>query len=75
MKGKKFLGGYVDFGFLGRREIFAFKNEKREEESQPAFRLFVRDRDQWRECGALWVRETKEEEDELKVEELEVLGP
>ncbi len=64
MKGKKFLGGYIDFGLLGRKEIFAFKNEKREKSSQPAFRLFVKDRDQWKECGALWVRETKEDVEE-----------
>ncbi len=37
--GRKYLAGYVDFGVLGRKEAFLFKNEKREKDTQPAFRL------------------------------------
>ena len=56
---KKYLAGYLDFGVLGRREAYLFKNERREKENHPAFRLVVKDGDQWKEVGAFWIRESK----------------
>ncbi len=60
---KKFLSGEIDFGILGKKPAYLFKNEKREKETQPAFRLFIRDGDEWREVGAFWVKEFRREVD------------
>ncbi|AIY90417.1 DUF736 family protein [Geoglobus acetivorans] len=65
--GKKYLAGMVDFGILGRREAYLFKNEKREKDTQPAFRLVIREGDTWKEVGAFWVREVKQKEPEEEV--------
>lgn len=67
MKSRKFLSGYVDFGILGKREAYIFKNEKREKESQPSFRLMVKEGDNWKEVGVFWVREIKQKEPEEEV--------
>ena len=61
--GQKYLAGHVDFGILGKREAYLFKNEKREKENQPAFRLMIREGDSWKEVGVFWVRERKEREE------------
>ena len=61
---RKYLAGYVDFGVLGKREAYLFKNEKREKENQPAFRLMIREGDSWKEVGVFWVRERKEQKEE-----------
>ncbi len=70
MKGKKnskrYLAGYIDLGILGRREAFLFRNEKREKDNQPAFRLMIKDGDGWKEVGAFWVRELKEKPREVE---------
>jgi len=64
---KKYLAGYLDFGVLGRREAYLFKNEKKEKENQPSFRLVIKEGDNWKEVGAFWIRESKpKEEDEFK---------
>ena len=67
MSSKKFLSGFVDFGILGKREAYIFKNEKKEKESQPSFRLMVRDNGTWKEVGVFWVREVKQKEPEEEV--------
>ncbi|MEM0503323.1 MAG: DUF736 family protein [Archaeoglobaceae archaeon] len=61
-KVRKYLSGYVEFGILGRREICIFKNEGRESDKQPSFRIFVKEGEAWKEVGALWTRELKEKE-------------
>jgi len=61
--GQKYLAGYVDFGVLGRKEAYLFRNEKREKKSQPAFRLMIKEGDSWKEVGVFWVRERKEQEE------------
>jgi len=63
-KAKKFLAGYLDFGVLGKREAFLFKNDRKEKESQPAFRLVIKEGEAWKEVGAFWVREVKPKEEE-----------
>jgi len=65
--GRKYLAGYVDFGVLGRKEAFLFKNEKREKDTQPAFRLMIRENDSWKEVGVFWVRESKSKEPEEEI--------
>jgi len=60
---KKYLAGYIDLGVLGKREAYLFKNEKREKNTQPAFRLCIKEGDSWKEVGAFWVRETKPKEE------------
>ncbi|MBE8540394.1 DUF736 family protein [Geoglobus acetivorans] len=67
MKSKKYLSGYVDFGILGKREAYIFKNEKKEKDSQPAFRLVIRDNGTWKEVGVFWVRESKPKEPEEEI--------
>jgi len=67
MAGKKYLSGFVDFGILGRKEAYLFKNEKREKENQPAFRLVIKDGDSWKEVGVFWVRESKPREPEEEI--------
>ena len=67
--GQKYLAGYVDFGVLGRKEAFLFKNEKREKDTQPAFRLMIRENDSWKEVGVFWVRESKPKEEEIDMTE------
>ena len=67
MKSKKYLSGFVDFGILGKREAYLFKNEKREKESQPAFRLVIKDNGTWKEVGVFWVREVKQREPEEEI--------
>lgn len=67
---RKYLAGYIDFGIVGRREVYLFRNEKRENQKQPAFRLMIREGDSWKEVGVFWVREVKSKEDEEKVEEI-----
>ena len=68
-EGKKYLAGFVDFGILGKKEAYLFKNEKREKKEQPAFRLVIKEGDAWKEVGAFWVRESKPK---AKVEEEEI---
>ena len=68
-EGKKYLAGFVDFGILGKKEAYLFKNEKREKKEQPAFRLVIKEGEQWKEVGAFWVRESKPK---AKVEEEEI---
>ena len=60
---KKYLAGYVDFGVLGKREAYLFKNEKKEKENQPAFRLMIKEGEQWKEVGVFWVRESRPKEE------------
>jgi len=67
MKSKKFLSGWIDFGILGKREAYIFKNEKKEKENQPSFRLMVREGDSWKEVGVFWVRETKQRDPEEEI--------
>lgn len=57
---KRYLSGYIDLGILGKKEIYIFKNEDRQEEKQPDFRIFIKE-DSWIEVGALWVKEFKSE--------------
>jgi uncharacterized protein (DUF736 family) len=57
---KKYLSGYVDFGILGKKPAYLFKNEKREKENQPAYRLMIKDGDSWVEVGVFWVKKAKE---------------
>jgi len=64
-KVRKYLAGYIDLGFLGKREAFLFKNDKKEKDNQPAFRLMVREGDAWKEAGAFWIREVKPKEEEF----------
>jgi len=64
---KKYLAGYIDLGVLGKREAYLFKNDKREKKEQPAYRLVIKEGDQWKEVGVFWVRESKP-----KVEEEEI---
>jgi len=65
---RKYLAGYIDFGILGKREVFVFRNDRRENNKQPAFRLMIREGDSWKEVGAFWVREanSREDVDEVK---------
>jgi len=65
--GRKYLAGYVDFGVLGKREAYLFKNDKREKNSQPAFRLMIKEGESWKEVGVFWVRESKPKEPEEEV--------
>lgn len=65
--GRKYLAGVVDLGILGRREAYLFKNEKREKDTQPAFRLVIKEGDSWKEVGAFWVREVKQKEPEEEI--------
>lgn len=58
---KKYLAGYLDFGVLGRKEAYLFKNEKKEKETQPAFRLVIKEENGCKEVGAFWVKEKKDE--------------
>lgn len=67
MSGKKYLSGFVDFGILGRREAYLFKNEKKEKKNQPAFRLVIKDGDSWKEVGVFWVREVKQRDPEEEI--------
>ena len=57
-KKRKYLAGYLDFGALGRRDAFLFKNDNRKSANHPAFRLFVKESGEWREIGAFWVKES-----------------
>ncbi|ADC66180.1 conserved hypothetical protein [Ferroglobus placidus DSM 10642] len=72
--GKKFLAGYLDFGVLGEREAFLFKNEKKSSKSQPDFRLVIREGDGWKEVGAFWVRESKPKVEEAEEIEYDLSG-
>jgi len=63
--GKKYLAGEIDFGILGRRSVYLFRNEKREKNSnQPHYRLLIKEGDEWKEVGAFWIRESKPKEPE-----------
>ena len=70
--GRKYLAGYIDLGILGKRDAYLFKNNKREKESQPAFRLVIKDGDNWKEVGAFWVRELKEKPREVEFDVTEL---
>ncbi len=48
--GPKYLAGYIDLGILGRKEVYLFKNERREKDNQPAFRLVIKEGDSWKEA-------------------------
>ncbi len=67
---KKYLAGYVDFGILGKKEAYIFKNEKKEKDSQPAFRLIIREGDNWKEVGVFWIREVKQKEEVIDFTEM-----
>ncbi len=69
---KKYLAGVMDFGILGKREAYLFKNEKREKKEQPAYRLVIREGESWKEVGAFWVRESKTKE--VEEEEIDLSG-
>lgn len=56
----KYLAGYIDLGILGRKEAYLFKNDRKEKETQPAFRLVIKENGGWKEVGAFWVKERKE---------------
>jgi len=71
--GQKYLAGYVDFGVLGKREAYLFKNDKREMENQPAFRLMIKEGEGWKEVGVFWVRERRPKGEE-KEEVLDFTG-
>jgi len=58
-KVRKFLSGEIDFGVLGKRQACLFRNDKKEKDNQPAFRLMVKEGENWKEVGAFWIRETK----------------
>ena len=68
--GRKYLAGVVDFGILGKKEAYLFKNDKREKKEQPAYRLVIKEGDAWKEVGAFWVRESKPRE-EVEEEEFD----
>jgi len=66
--GKKhvFLAGEINLGLLGRKRISAFKNDKKEKETHPDWRLVMSEeitnddgKKEYRQnaCGALWLRE------------------
>ncbi len=67
MAGKKYLSGFIDLGILGRKEAYLFKNEKREKNNQPAFRLVIKENGTWKEVGVFWVRELKQKEPEEEI--------
>ncbi|WP_456468112.1 DUF736 family protein [Archaeoglobus sp.] len=71
--GRKYLAGYVDLGILGKREVYLFKNEKREKDTQPAFRLMLKEGESWKEVGAFWVREVKERPKEEEIDMAEFM--
>ncbi len=71
--GRKYLAGYVDFGVLGRREVYLFKNERREKDTQPAFRLMVKEGEGWKEVGVFWLREVKEKPREEEIDMTEFM--
>ena len=61
----KYLSGYVDLGVLGKRDIYVFKNDKREK-NQPHYRVYIKENGKngkWIEVGALWLKERKESGD------------
>ncbi len=62
-KGRKYLSGEIDFGILGKKTAYLFKNDKREKKNQPAFRLVIKEGDSWKEVGVFWVREVREKDD------------
>jgi uncharacterized protein (DUF736 family) len=63
--GRKYLAGEIDLGILGKRQAYLFKNEKRDKNSnQPHYRLVIKEEDSWKEVGAFWIKEKKEEKDE-----------
>ena len=64
---KKYLAGYLDFGVLGRKEAYLFKNEKKEKETQPAFRLVIKEENGWKEVGAFWIKEKQDKPKEKEV--------
>lgn len=72
--GRKYLAGYVDLGVLGKREAYLFKNDKREKENQPAFRLMIKEGEGWKEVGVFWVRERRPKEEEKEEEILDFTG-
>ncbi len=65
--GRKYLAGYLDFGVLGKREAYLFKNDRREKDTQPAFKLMIKEGDGWKEVGVFWVRESKPREPEEEI--------
>ena len=67
---EKYLAGYLDFGVLGKKEAYLFKNEKKEKKTQPAFKLVIKEGDRWKEAGVFWVKERKEKQQ--KEEDLEI---
>jgi len=67
MSSKKYLAGVIDLGILGKKEAYLFKNEKKEKDTQPAFRLVIKEGDSWKEVGAFWVREVKQKEPEEEI--------
>ena len=66
---KKYLAGEVDFGILGKKQAYLFRNEKRDKNSnQPHYRLLIKEGDGWREVGCFWVRESKPKETEEEID-------
>jgi uncharacterized protein (DUF736 family) len=63
-KAKKYLVGYLDLGVLGEREAFLFKNDRKEKDNQPAFRLVIKEGEAWKKVGAFWVREVRQKVEE-----------
>lgn len=63
-KGEKYLSGELDLGANGKIRILAFKNNNKEKETQPDFRLFVpeypeREDSDLKDVGVLWKQEKK----------------
>lgn len=67
-KKRKYLAGYIDFGVLGKKEAYLFKNDRREKDNQPAFRLVIREGDSWKEVGVFWIREVKDKSQEIDID-------
>jgi len=67
-KKRKYLAGYIDFGVLGKKEAYLFKNDRREKDNQPAFRLVIREGDSWKEVGVFWIREVKGKSQEIDID-------
>lgn len=66
--GEKYLNGNIDLGALGKVQIKVFKNEKKEKDNQPDFRIVVKDGDNLKSVGALWTTEKKEAKEGKKEE-------
>ncbi|MCD6493965.1 MAG: hypothetical protein J7K36_09285 [Archaeoglobaceae archaeon] len=51
----KYLTGWIDLGIGGRKRVYLFKNDRRENRSSPIYYIKTRTKNGWKTVGKLYI--------------------